>query len=170
MSRPVRLVKHGMTISEFRMLKIVSIIIIVGIVGIVVFTMYVRETKPLSGYEIKTLQIGRAKLEVFIADTEEKRTRGLMGVTTLATDSGMLFTFPDSSLRTFWNKNTLVPLDLIWIADGRVVDISSLPSVTQSGNQIVTISSPEAVNWVVEVNAGWASAHGIQVEKEVFLK
>lgn len=149
------------------MLKILSIVIIVGAVGVVVFTMYVRETNPLSMYETKTLQMGEAKLEVLIADTEEKRTKGLMGVTSLEADSGMLFIFPDSSPRTFWNKDTLIPLDLIWIANEHVVGISSLPSVMQSNNQIVTISSPEAANWVVEANAGWAQAHGIEAGKRV---
>lgn len=149
------------------MLKILSIIIIIGVVGVVVFTMYVWETNPLSMYETKTLQMGEAKLEVLIADTEEKRTKGLMGVTSLEANSGMLFIFPDFSPRTFWNKNTLIPLDLIWIANGHVVGISSLPSVMQSNNQIARISSPEAANWVVEVNAGWAQAHGVKIGDQV---
>ena len=140
------------------------------ILGFVVYAAYMRETNPLSAYETKTLQIGETSLEVLIADTEEKRTLGLMGVTKLATDSGMLFIFPDSSARTFWNKNTLIPLDLIWIVDGQVVGVSSLSSIIQSGNQIVSMSSPDAVDWVVEVNAGWANSHGIQVGSEVFLK
>ena len=149
------------------MLKIISIVIIIGVVGVVVFTAYVRETNPLSVYETKTLQIGEAKFEVLVADTEEKRTKGLMGVTELATDTGMLFVFPDASPRTFWNKNTLIPLDLIWINDGRVVGVSSLPSITQSGNQIISLPSPDAADWVLEVNAGWASARGIEAGKKV---
>ena len=153
------------------MLKIISIVIIIGVVGVVVFTAYVRETNPLSVYETKTLQIGEAKFEVLIADTEEKRTKGLMGVTELATDTGMLFVFPDASPRTFWNKNTLIPLDLIWINDGRVVGVSSLPSITQSGNQIISLPSPDAADWVLEVNAGWASARGIEAgEKDEQIK
>jgi len=90
-----------------------------------------------------------------------------MGVTELVADVGMLFVFPDASPRTFWNKNTLIPLDLIWIASGRVVGVSSLPSITQSGNQIISLPSPNAVDWVLEVNAGWASARGIEAGKKV---
>ena len=74
---------------------------------------------------------------------------------------------PDSSARTFWNKNTLIPLDLIWIVDGQVVGVSSLSSIIQSGNQIVSMSSPDAVDWVVEVNAGWADEKGIFPEMVV---
>jgi len=152
------------------MFKIISIIIIVGVVGVVVFTMYVRETDPLSTYETKTIQMGNANLEVLIADSEEKRTNGLMGVTKLSTDTGMLFIFPDSSPRTFWNKNTLIPLDLIWISSGRVIGVSSLSSITQSGNHIISLPSPDAVDWVVEVNAGWVRARGVEIGTEVHIK
>ncbi|OGZ43181.1 MAG: hypothetical protein A3J55_02135 [Candidatus Ryanbacteria bacterium RIFCSPHIGHO2_02_FULL_45_17b] len=154
----------------FHMFKIISIIIIVGVVGVVVFTMYVRETDPLSTYETKTIQMGNANLEVLIADSEEKRTNGLMGVTKLSTDTGMLFIFPDSSPRTFWNKNTLIPLDLIWISSGRVIGVSSLSSITQSGNHIISLPSPDAVDWVVEVNAGWVRARGVEIGTEVHIK
>src|SRR3989344_1156832 len=154
----------------FHMFKIISIIIIVGVVGVVVFTMYVRETDPLSTYETKTIQMGNANLEVLIADSEEKRTNGLMGVTKLSTDTGMLFIFPDSSPRTFWNKNTLIPLDLIWISEGRVVGVSSLPSITESGNQIISLASPQTIDQVVEVHAGWMESHGVQVGNEVHTK
>lgn len=143
------------------MLKIVSIVIIIGVVGGVVFTLYVRETQPLTAYETKTIRIGNAELEVFVADTTEKRTRGLMNISKLGADAGMIFIFPDASSRTFWNKNTLVSLDLIWIADGQVMGVSMLPAITQSGD-IVYMSSPGAVNDVVEANAGWAAQHGIK--------
>lgn len=149
------------------MLKIISIVIIIGVVGVVVFAAYMRETNPLSAYESKILQIGDAKIKVLIADTQEKRTKGLMGVTELVADVGMLFVFPDASPRTFWNKNTLIPLDLIWIASGRVIGVSSLPSITQSGNQIISLPSPDAADWVLEVNAGWASAREIEAGKKV---
>lgn len=145
------------------MLKIVSIVIVIGVVGIVLFAAYMRETNPLSVYETKTLQVGNAKLDVFVADTREKRTKGLMGVADLGPDAGMLFMFPNASPRTFWNKNTLIPLDLIWISSGRVIGVSSLPSIAESGNKIISLSSPSAADWVLEVNAGWVSAHGIEV-------
>ncbi|TSC78573.1 MAG: hypothetical protein G01um101429_749 [Parcubacteria group bacterium Gr01-1014_29] len=131
------------------------------------FTMYVRETNPLSMYQSKTLRIRETKLEVLIADTEEKRTKGLMNVTELADDTGMLFIFPNASQRTFWNKNTLIALDLIWITSGRVAGVSALPSITESGGQIVFVASPEAIDQIVEVPAGWVEAHGIKVGDRV---
>ncbi|TSC72132.1 MAG: hypothetical protein G01um101470_409 [Parcubacteria group bacterium Gr01-1014_70] len=130
--------------------------------GLSIYTAYVYETQPLRTYEKKEIQIGNASLNVFVADTPEKRTRGLMGVSHLAEDAGMLFIFSDSSPRTFWNKNTLIDLDLLWISENRVVGISALPSISQSGGEIVSIRSPKSADKVVEMNAGWAEQRGVK--------
>jgi len=144
------------------MAKTIVIIIVFVVIGAIVFTAYIRETQPLTTYDTKHIQVGVTPLEVLIADTAEKRTQGLMGVTNLAKDAGMLFEFPDKAVRSFWNKNTYIDLDLLWIADGRVVGTSSLPAITKSGS-IVTVSSEQAVDWVIEVNAGWAGKNRIRV-------
>ena len=126
------------------------------------YTAYSMETRLLAGYNTKMLRIGDAELEVFIADTQEKRTQGLMGISELTPNAGMIFIFPELLPRTFWNKNTLIPLDLIWIAGGQVVGVSALPSITESNNQIVSVPSPRAIDTVLEVHAGWAEAHGVE--------
>lgn len=150
--------------------KKILIILVLVILGATLYTAYIMETQPLAGYETKIIRMGNSELEVLVADTEEKRTKGLMGVTKLTTDTGMLFIFPDSSPRTFWNKNTLIPLDLIWISNGNVVDISSLPSISQSNNQIISVPSSEAIDMVLEVNAGWVEAHGVEIGTAVHTK
>jgi len=63
---------------------------------------------------------------------------------------GMIFTFTDSQLRTFWNKNTLSHLTLYWIQNKEVVGISDLPSITETGT-ITTVSSPSPANAVIEL-------------------
>ena len=148
------------------MAKTVGIIIIFLLVGAVVYTMYIRETRPLTVYETREIHAGSQLLTVLVADTAEKRTRGLMNVTTLADDSGMFFMFPDLMLRTFWNKNTYIDLDVIWVRDGRVAGVSRLPAITKSGT-VMTVSSPEPANTVIEVNAGWAERNGIGVGSEI---
>lgn len=145
------------------MLKNICIILILLILGSVLYVAYNMETKPLAGYDTKIIRVDNAELRVFVADTVEKRTQGLMNISEMEADTGMLFIFPDSALRTFWNKNTLIPLDLIWIAGGKVVGVSGLPSITQSNNQIVSIVSPEIIDTVLEVPAGWADTHGVDV-------
>jgi uncharacterized membrane protein (UPF0127 family) len=89
-----------------------------------------------------------------VADTEEKREKGLMDQTAetlkAAGVDGMVFRFATTSFRTFWNKNTLINLDLYWIQNGMVQGISPLPSITES-ESIVTVGSPAAVDTVVEL-------------------
>ncbi len=148
------------------MAKTIVIVVVFVIIGVIVFTAYIRETQPLSTYETKHIRVGTASLEALVADTAEKRTQGLMGVTNLAEGAGMLFEFPDKSVRSFWNKNTYIDLDLLWIADGRVIGTSSLPAITKSGS-IVTVSSAEPVDMVIEVNAGWVEHKGIRVGEKI---
>lgn len=152
---------------NFVMAKKILIILILVIFGAVLYTAYIMETQPLAGYDTKIIRMGNSELEVLVADTEEKRTKGLMGVTKLTDDTGMLFIFPDSSPRTFWNKNTLLPLDLIWISNGNVVGISSLPSISESNNQIISVPSSEAIDMVLEVNAGWVETQGVKVGDQI---
>lgn len=61
---------------------------------------------------------------VELALTDEARTRGLMFRRELAPDKGMLFVFPDSDRRSFWMRNTYIPLDIIFIRrNGRIANI-----------------------------------------------
>lgn len=59
---------------------------------------------------------------VELAQTDEQRQTGLMGREQLDKDKGMLFVYDEDGIYTFWMKNTLIPLDMIWIdSNGTVV-------------------------------------------------
>ena len=63
-------------------------------------------------------------VSVEIADTESERREGLMYRRNLEIDKGMLFVFPDEAPRSFWMKNTYVPLDTVLIdSEGRVLNV-----------------------------------------------
>lgn len=87
---------------------------------------------------------------LLIADSPKEHTKGLMNVRKLNNADGMVFLFEDSQVRTFWNQNTLVDLDVYWMQDDKVVGKSFLPSI-ETTKAPVTITSPEAVNKVVEI-------------------
>ena len=73
--------------------------------------------------EVVTSQ-GRAKFQVELADNDAERERGLMFRKSLAPDRGMLFDFKAPREVAFWMRNTLIPLDIIFIrADGRVLTL-----------------------------------------------
>jgi len=106
-----------------------------------------------SKYNVTSYMLHAANYKLLIADTSEKWERGLMYVKSkedIGGLDGMIFTFTDSQLRTFWNKNTLSHLTLYWIQNKEVVGISDLPSITETGT-ITTVSSPSPANAVIEL-------------------
>ncbi len=105
-------------------------------------------------------------IRVELATTSEQVTRGLMFRTELAVDRGMLFVFPDLQLRAFYMFQTLIPLDIIWIdADHRIVFISSdtPPCPSRNPSQCPTYGGGPPSQYVLELAAGQAAAHGLKV-------
>ena len=90
--------------------------------------------------------------KLLVADSPAKWEYGLMNVKSkkdICGYDGMIFTFPIAMPQTFWNKNTLVDLDIYWMKGEKKVGQSKLPAIAKSG--LTTISSPEAVDRVVEI-------------------
>jgi uncharacterized protein len=98
------------------------------------------------------------RVVVEIARTDEERRRGLMYRQNLAPDAGMLFLFSGDEIHQFWMKNTLIPLDMIFIRkDGTVAGVvENAEPKTLTGRSV-----DKASRHVLEVNGGFARAHGI---------
>ena len=109
-------------------------------------------------------KVANASFHVEIADTPEKMQRGLMFRKHLAAGHGMLFEIGEPVVISFWMKNTLIPLDMIFIgADGTIKKIyeNAQPEV------LTPISSGVSVKAVLEINGGAAKAMGIVVGSKV---
>jgi len=99
----------------------------------------------------------RVALEV--VDTPSTLERGLMYRTTLAEDHGMLFVFPEEVEHPFWMKNTLIPLDMLFIsADRRIVGIHA--DAVPLSTALLSVGRPST--YVLEVNGGWAARHNVR--------
>jgi uncharacterized membrane protein (UPF0127 family) len=99
------------------------------------------------------------KFDIEMADTEARREHGLMFRKQLGAYEGMLFDFFREQPVSFWMKNTLIPLDMVFIAgDGTVrhVHANATPMSTD------TIPSEAAVRGVLEINGGTARMLGIK--------
>ncbi|MGD9879958.1 MAG: DUF192 domain-containing protein [Reyranella sp.] len=99
------------------------------------------------------------KFAVELALTETERARGLMFREKLGPYDGMLFDFHQEAPVSFWMKNTLIPLDMVFIAaDGTIrhVHANAVPLSTDS------ISSEYPVRGVLEINGGSAKLLGIK--------
>ena len=97
---------------------------------------------------------GPEKFTVEIATTPAQLEQGLMFRRELAADAGMIFLFPHPEQAAFWMKNTLIPLDMLFVdANGRIVNIHerAVPMSTDP------IDSAAPVKAVIEVNGGTAA-------------
>jgi len=102
-----------------------------------------------------------------VVDTPAGRERGLMYRSSMPEDHGMLFIFPDEVERSFWMKNTLIPLDMLFIAsDGRIVGIAA--DATPLTTTARSVGQPS--RYVLETNGGWAARHGVRAGDRVELR
>jgi uncharacterized membrane protein (UPF0127 family) len=102
---------------------------------------------------------GPVRFRVAIADTEEERNRGLMFRSVLDEDEGMLFDFQSPRPVAFWMKNTLIPLDMIFIgADGKIVNIAE----NTRPYSLDPVPSEGPVLAVLEIGGGLSADLGIE--------
>lgn len=122
------------------------------------------------GEVTKTVLINDARIGVEIAETKEKRGKGLGGREKLEYGSGMLFIFEHLDRYPFWMKGLKFPLDFIWIKDETILDITEnvQPPLPESSDESLHIyTSKEAINKVLEVNAGLVNDLNIKVGDKI---
>lgn len=116
-----------------------------------------------AGMEIVPLTITTAQgqhhaFQVEVAATGAQQERGLMFRPTLAPDAGMIFPMQPARFASFWMKNTLIPLDMLFIRpDGRIARIAA-QTVPYS---LIPVDSGEPVSAVLEIPGGRAAELGI---------
>jgi uncharacterized membrane protein (UPF0127 family) len=104
-----------------------------------------------------------------VADTPQKRVRGLMFRENLPPDRGMLFPFPEPQHWTMWMKNTRIPLDMIWLnSDKRIVHVErNVPICLRTDEGCPQYQPNRKASFVLEVAAGVAAS--LKMEEGVTL-
>ncbi|WP_448205057.1 DUF192 domain-containing protein [Azospirillum sp. sgz302134] len=122
------------------------------------------ETFARSSLTVETAAGGHYRFDVEMAETPMQQMQGLMFRETMAPDAGMLFVYDHPQPASFWMKNTLIPLDMIFIgADGKIVNIHP-NAVPQS---LDAINSAAPVKGILEVNGGMSARLGIRAGDRV---
>jgi uncharacterized membrane protein (UPF0127 family) len=107
----------------------------------------------------KKILVGKTPLRVEVADTLEKQERGLMFRQSMPENEGMLFVYKEPQEMSFWMRNTIIPLDIVFVgADGIILNIHQARPLDES----VLYRSAGAAKYVIETNQGWFSRHGIR--------
>lgn len=117
--------------------------------------------------QIITLSGAAHAFQVTLADTPEEQKRGLMFVEKLPPQNGMLFPIKPPRQARFWMRNTLIPLDMIFIKPGGIIGQIVTRRDTQSDARTVSV---DAVSGVLELNAGEAARLRIGIGDRVVMR
>jgi len=116
-------------------------------------------SKPAGPY----VTIGDVYIEAELATTTIAVTKGLSGRDVLPSNTGMLFLFKKKDILKFWMPDMRFSLDMIWIDNGVVMDITHNASHVFDQNNPIFYGPKAPVRYVLEVNAGFAQMNGIQI-------
>lgn len=115
---------------------------------------------------LKTI-IGGVTLDTEVAKSDAKRNVGLGGKSGLSGSQGMLFVFNGYGKYAIWNKDMLFPIDILWIKDGKIIDIYENMAATSVDSQNIIVAPKQDANFVLEVNAGFVKERGIKIGDKV---
>lgn len=131
---------------------------VIGLAGAVLWPALALADCAADRVELRTPAGVVQRFHVEIADDPGEQAQGLMFREKMASSSGMLFVFPSAKRASFWMKNTLIPLDMIFLdTSGRVTRVhpNAIPEDT------TVIDGGEGVRFVLEINGGLAAPLGI---------
>ena len=109
------------------------------------------------------------KIKAEIADDNEERLKGLMSRENLNENEGMLFVFENEDYQTFWMKNTLISLDMIFIDENlKIVDIKNAQPCEEEQCNLYKSSKP--AKYVLEVNGNFTIRNNVKISDKMTLK
>ena len=111
----------------------------------------------------------RISVKVEIADNNEERAKGLMFRSFLEQGSGMLFVFDDEDYHSFWMKNTLIPLDALFISKSfEIVDIKHMEPCKQ--DPCISYRAIKPAKYVLEVSGNFTIKNKIRPGEKVEIR
>jgi uncharacterized membrane protein (UPF0127 family) len=131
----------------------------------------VKTPTPTKKAESKEIAIAGKRIFVTVVQTESERKKGLAGKLSLAQNEGMLFVFDQKNVYpSFWMKDTLIPLDIIWIKGNKITKIEKNvqpPAPGTLDSQLKLYYPDKPIDYVLEVNAGFSDLNNVKVGDSV---
>lgn len=135
-----------------------QIFLLIALFFLIFFVFYLRQEKSVNNVCVEEICF-----EVEVVDSLETRTRGLMFREFLDKDKGMWFVFEESKVYPFWMKNTLIPLDMIWVDENLKVVAIIVGVVPCEANPCRHYNPEKEALYVLEINGGLSSEYGLNV-------
>jgi uncharacterized membrane protein (UPF0127 family) len=161
-----------MKINKKYMVLVIAVIMVIIAVYLLFYYQFEEEGKSRAEVSFRVSDDTSFTVTCEIADTDSERAKGLMDRDNLPEDEGMIFIYETPQNVSFWMKNTLIPLDIIFIHEnGTVLEVAKAhvqPDVPDS--ELVRYKSPSPVKWVVEINQGLSAQHGISAGTPVTIE
>ena len=154
--------------------KIVIAVLAIAVIGFFIFNNYIKNNEPELDYYTFTKEgeltftdsLGtlKTKIDLEIADNDYERQLGLMNRKEMRENEGMLFIFLRQDYQSFWMRNTLISLDMIFVNDQKkIVTIHKNTKILSE----TSYPSSEPALYVIEVLAGFTDKHNIQVGDKI---
>jgi len=141
-----------------------SILIACGLVFLVFFSaVFYHKNKSNDIGKNKEVRLGDCVFDVELAEDQEARKKGLSDRASICKECGMLFIFQEKGNFGFWMKDMLFDLDILWIRDGKVVEI--IRNISYNSRDVY--QPKELIDMVLEINAQEAQGCKIEVGQEL---
>ncbi len=136
------------------MTQLITIAALMG--SILISTVGYSQELQRPEFSRRKILLGGKTIEVEVADTDERRAYGLMFRNSLPKDQGMLFVFDDERTRSFWMKNTLIPLSIAYINKDKVItEILDMQPAVLGETRPKSYPSKKKSMYALEMNIGW---------------
>ncbi|MDP2363651.1 MAG: DUF192 domain-containing protein [Ignavibacteria bacterium] len=166
--------KTPQTKSRLPIQKIVIAVLALAIIGLFIYNNFFKNNEPAVEYYTFTKDgeltftdstgTLKTKIDLEIADSEYDKQLGLMNRKEMKENQGMLFIFPRQDYQSFWMRNTLISLDMIFVNDHKqIVTIYKNTKILSD----TSYPSSQPAMYVVEVLAGFTDRHNIQVGDKI---
>ncbi len=119
----------------------------------------VRTAVAMEMLSVQEIQIGSHTIEVEVADEIHERRLGLMHRQSMEDNHGMIFVYPKAEERSFWMKNTYIPLTIAYIgSDCSIVHLADMVPLSTKG-----VPSVLPAQFALEMNQGWFQKNTVKV-------
>ena len=148
-------------------------ILIIGILLIALAAGQKSFTQPgqCRNFSEGELHIGETTFSVGFANSSRDQAKGLAGCTEVPDTAGLYFPYDPPRIVSFWMRGMLIPIDIIWIGEEKVIGIKEnlQPPTDPASTNLPTFEPPTPVTGVLEIKAGGVEEYGINIDDQVTL-